>query len=89
VILDADPDLISHRLNGRGAHNRLQTGDRCSHDEVRFYAEAIAVLMAGGYNVFRVDCTALTPEQVAMVVLDRVVSNDTRTTQSSGASSDG
>ena len=75
VILDADPDLIARRLNYRGAHNRLQTGDRCSRDEVRFYADAIAVLVAGGYNVFRVDCTALTPEQVAEIILSQVTAS--------------
>ena len=75
VILDADPDLIAMRLNHRGAHNRLQTEDRCSHDEMRFYADAMSVLVAGGYNVFRVDCTALTPEQVAGVIFGQVTAS--------------
>lgn len=73
VILEADPDLITRRLHERGVHNRLQAGDRSSHDEVGFYAAAIPVLVAGGYTLLRIDCTALTPEHIAGTILDRVL----------------
>ncbi len=70
VILEADPEIISERLNERGAHNRFQLTPGSSHDEVRFYKQATELLMRAGFDVLRVDCNERPPEQVATVVHD-------------------
>lgn len=73
VILEADPEVISERLNERGAHNRFQLAPGCSHDEVRFYEQATELLLRAGFDVLRVDCNHRPPEQVAADVYDQLM----------------
>jgi dTMP kinase len=74
VILEADPEVISERLNERGAHNRFQLSPGSSHAEVHFYRQATERLVQAGFDVLRVDCNQRPPEQVAGLIRDRLMS---------------
>ncbi|RSM83218.1 dTMP kinase [Kibdelosporangium aridum] len=73
VILEADPDIISERLNERGPHNRFQGTPGSSHAEVHFYRQAIDRLIQAGFDVLRVDCNQRPAEQSAAVIRDRLL----------------
>jgi dTMP kinase len=72
VILSADPEVISERLNERGPHNRFQLTPDSSAAEVAFYREATDHLMRAGYPVLVVDVNCRPPEQSAAVVAERL-----------------
>jgi dTMP kinase len=73
VILDADPAVISERLQERGPHNRFQLTPGSSHAEVAYYHEAAERLVASGFKVLRVDCGERPPEQTAASIRDRLL----------------
>jgi len=68
VILDADPDVIAERLEGRGAHNRFQHTPGSSHTEVEFYRQATEQLEEAGLLVLTVDCSCRPAEQSAAII---------------------
>ena len=72
VILEADPDVISERLNERGPHNRFQLSPGSSHAEVYFYRQAIERLIMAGFDVLRVNCNQQSPEQSAALICNRL-----------------
>jgi dTMP kinase len=74
VILEADPEVISHRLHERGSHNRFQLSARSSHAEVHFYRHATDRLIQAGFDVLRADVNHKPPEQTAMLISDRLAS---------------
>ncbi len=73
VILDADPEVISQRLDERGAHNRFQRTMDSSRAEVEFYREARERLIRGGFNVMVVDVNCQPPEQIAALICERLM----------------
>ncbi len=73
VILEADPDVISKRLNERGPHNRFQLFPGSSHAEVHFYRQATERLIQAGFDVLRVDCNQRQPEESASYICDRLM----------------
>jgi len=79
VILEADPEVISERLTGRGAHNRFQLTPGSSHAEVHFYRQATDRLIQAGFDVLRVDCHQRPAEQSAALIRDRLFSFFTAT----------
>jgi dTMP kinase len=74
VILEADPDVISERLQERGPHNRFQLSPGSSHAEVHFYRQATERLIQAGFDVLRVDVNRQPPEQSAGIIRDRLMS---------------
>ncbi|RCG28169.1 dTMP kinase [Sphaerisporangium album] len=72
VVLEADPQTIAARLESRGAHNRFQLAPGSSHAESRFYRQACARLVQAGYDVLRIDCTTMAPDQLAQIIRDRL-----------------
>jgi dTMP kinase len=74
VILEADPDVITERLNARGPHNRFQFAAGSSHAEAHFYRQATERLIQAGFNVLRVDCSGQPAEQSAVQIHNRLVS---------------
>ena len=72
VILEADPEVISERLQARGPHNRFQLSPGSSHAEVHFYRQATDRLIQAGFDVLRVDCNEGPPEHSAAVIRDRL-----------------
>jgi dTMP kinase len=73
VILDADPEVISERLEERGPHNRFQHVPGSSRAEVGYYREAAERLVAAGFKVLQVDCGERPPEQTAAFIRDRLL----------------
>lgn len=73
VILDADPAVISQRLDERGPHNRFQLTPGSSQAEVGFYREATERLMRAGFNVLVVDVNSRPPEQTAALICERLI----------------
>ncbi|WP_278043909.1 hypothetical protein [Protofrankia symbiont of Coriaria ruscifolia] len=73
VILEADPEVISERLNERGPHNRFQLLPGSSHTEVHFYRQATERLIQAGFDVLRVDCNRRPPEQSAVFIRDQLM----------------
>ena len=75
VILEADPEVISERLDERGPHNRFQLSPGSSHAEVHFYRQATERLIQAGFDVLRVDCNQgpLPSEQSAAFIRDRLM----------------
>jgi dTMP kinase len=71
VILEADPAVISQRLNDRGPHNRFQLRPGSAHAEIHFYAQATQRLIHAGFDVLQVDCTQ-PAHQAAAHVVDRL-----------------
>jgi dTMP kinase len=72
VILDADPTVISRRLEERGPHNRFQLAPDSSRAEVAYYREATDHLMRAGYPVLLVDVNCRPPEQSAAPISERL-----------------
>ncbi|MFD9716281.1 dTMP kinase [Streptomyces sp. NPDC059076] len=70
VILEADPEVISERLQERGPHNRFQLSPGSSHAEVHFYRQATERLIQAGFDVLRVDVNRQPPEQSAALIRD-------------------
>lgn len=73
VILEADPDVISQRLQERGPHNRFQLSPGSSHAEVHFYRQAAERLVTAGFEVLHVDTGSSPPEQSAVFIRDRLM----------------
>ncbi len=73
VILDADAEVISQRLDERGAHNRFQLSPDSSRAEVEFYREARERLIRGGFNVMVADVNHKPPEQTAALICERLM----------------
>jgi dTMP kinase len=73
VILDADPEVISERLQERGPHNRFQLSPGSSHAEMYFYRQATERLVQAGFDVLRVDCNKGPPEQCATFIRNRLM----------------
>jgi dTMP kinase len=73
VILSANPEVISQRLDERGAHNRFQLTPDSSKAEVAYYGEAREHLMRAGYPVLVVDVNCRPPEQSAAFVCERLM----------------
>jgi dTMP kinase len=83
VILKADPEVISERLNERGPHNRFQLTPGSSHTEVRFYQQAAGRLIQAGFEVLTVDSNHRQPEQIAAAIRDRLLSLSSDSRQAS------
>jgi dTMP kinase len=73
VILEADPEVISERLQERGPHNRFQLSPGSSHAEMYFYRQATERLIQAGFDVLRVDCNQGPPEKSAAFIRDRLM----------------
>jgi dTMP kinase len=73
VILGADPEVVSERLQERGPHNRFQLSPGSSHAEVHFYRQATERLIQAGFDVLRVDVNRQPPEQSAALIRDRLL----------------
>lgn len=73
VILEADPGVISERLQERGPHNRFQLSPGSSHAEAHFYRQATERLIQAGFDVLRVDVNRQPPEQSAELIRDRLL----------------
>ena len=72
VILDADPKVISQRLDERGPHNRFQLTPDSSQTEVALYREATDHLIRAGFPVLVVDVNSRPPEQSAALICERL-----------------
>jgi dTMP kinase len=65
VILNADPDVITARLNARGSHSRFERDPTASTVESRLYHATTTDLQARGWTVLSLDCTHAPPERIA------------------------
>ena len=73
VILSANPEVISQRLDERGPHNRFQLTPDSSKAEVGFYFEATERLIRAGYTVLVVDVNDKPPERAAALICERLM----------------
>lgn len=73
VILDADPEVISKRLQERGPHNRFQVSPGSSHAEAHFYRQATERLIQAGFDVLRVNVNRQPPDESAALIRDRLL----------------
>jgi dTMP kinase len=73
VILEADPEAISERLQERGPHNRFQLSPGSSHAETYFHRQATERLIQAGFDVLRVEVSRRPPEQSAALIRDRLL----------------
>src|SRR5262249_28006489 len=73
VILEADPEVISERLQERGPHNRFQLSPGSSHAETHFYRQATQRLIHAGFDLLPQDVNRRPPEQSAALIGYRVV----------------
>jgi dTMP kinase len=73
VILEADPEVISERLQERGPHNRFQLSPGSSYAETHFYRQATERLIQAGFDVLRADVNRRPPEQSAALIRDRLL----------------
>jgi dTMP kinase len=75
VILMADPAVLTARMSERGGtHSRFERLPGAAQTESHLYEDTIARLLAEGWPVCRIDTTAHTPDDVAAIVTDRIVS---------------
>lgn len=72
VILSANPEVISQRLDERGPHNRFQLTPDSSKAEIGFYFEATELLIRCGYSVLVVDVNDKPPERAAALICQRL-----------------
>jgi dTMP kinase len=72
VLLDADPEVVSERLRGKGPHNRLQKLPSSSHLEWHHFRDAYQRLSDAGWAVYRIDCSATTVTEVARMIHQRL-----------------
>ncbi|MFG2144152.1 dTMP kinase [Streptomyces sp. NPDC048696] len=82
VLLGADPEVTAKRLANRGAHSRFELMEDSTRIEARLYEEAASFLRARGFLVMELDCTELTPKDVAARIADEV--NDLRMGETHG-----
>lgn len=74
VILNAAPAVLSGRLARRGgAHSRFERQPGGSATESALYQDTAAGLTALGWPVCSIDATASTPDEVAAIVTDHVM----------------
>lgn len=63
ICLDADPEVITHRLDQRGRRSRLEAAGT-PQLESTYYAEACAFLTQRGWHHHMIDTRDLTPDEV-------------------------
>lgn len=63
ICLDADPQVITQRLDARGRHSRLEAAGTPQR-EALYYAEACEFLVAQGWPYHRIDTRGLTRQEV-------------------------
>ena len=73
VILNAEPEILASRLAGRGAHSRFERLATGPVTESGLYHDAAALLVSVGWPVCAIDTTASTPDEVAAIVTDRIL----------------
>jgi dTMP kinase len=73
VILNAEPEILASRLAGRGAHSRFERLATGPVTESGLYHDAAARLASVGWPVCAIDTTASTPDEVAAIVTDRIL----------------
>lgn len=69
VILAADPEIITARLQRRGRHDRFEHDPGAARTETAMFAEAAATLTSLGVNVCRADTGTQSPRQVARQII--------------------
>lgn len=72
VILNADPDVIAHRLHSRGAHSRFERATDSSANESLGYHQAAPYLRERGWPVVTLDTTTAHPYEIAEQIVDLV-----------------
>jgi dTMP kinase len=75
VILTADPAVLTARMAGRGGtHSRFERLPGAAQTESRLYDDTVARLSSEGWPVCQIDTTTRTPDDVAAIVTDRILS---------------
>jgi len=69
VILNADPNVIAARLQGRGDHSRFERTPDSSVVESSLYYAAAIELTQRGWPVLTLDCTHAAPGRIAAAVI--------------------
>lgn len=72
VILNADPEVITARLNARGGHSRFERNPDASTVESLLYHAAATELQERGWAVLSLDCTHATPERIADTITSAI-----------------
>ena len=69
VILAAEPDIITARLQRRGRHDRFEHDPGAARTETALFAEAAVTLTSMGVNVCHADTGTHNPRQVARQII--------------------
>lgn len=72
VVLTAEPQVIAHRLAGRGAHSRYERMPDSSRIEHQLYQQAVASLDVRGIHTLVLDATTATPQTLARTIAAEV-----------------
>ena len=88
VVLNADPDVIAHRLHSRGAHSRFERAASSSTHESLGYHQAVTYLRERGWPVTTLDTTTAHPHEIAEQIADLVRPTHARTTTTNGITED-
>jgi dTMP kinase len=70
VILTANSEIITARLDQRGRHDRFEDDPRAASTEVAMFRDASETLTNLGVAVLQIDTGTLSPQQVASEIAD-------------------
>lgn len=70
VILTADPEIITARLDQRGRHDRFERAPGAASTETAMFRDASATLTGLGVPVIQIDTGSLSPQQAALQIAD-------------------
>jgi dTMP kinase len=70
VILTANPEIITARLDQRGRHDRFEHDPGAVSTETAMFRDAAATLTGLGVPVIQIDTGSLSPQQAASQIAD-------------------
>jgi dTMP kinase len=70
VILTANPEIITARLDQRGRHDRFERDPGAASTETAMFRDASATLAGLGVPVIQIDTGSLSPQQAARQIAD-------------------
>jgi dTMP kinase len=70
VILTANPEIITARLDQRGRHDRFEDDPGAASTETAMFRDASATLAGLGVPVIPIDTGSLSPQQAASQIAD-------------------
>lgn len=72
VIINARADVLTKRLETRGAHSRYEREPGGTERECAMFHEAARFLMSAGVRVLQLDASTVGPDEVARVIVTAI-----------------